>query len=38
MAIRIVTGAPCSGKSSYVQSHAQEGEVIIDYDLIAKAI
>ena len=38
MAIRIVTGAPCSGKTSYVQSHAQEGEVIIDYDLIAKAI
>ena len=36
--IHIVTGAPCSGKSTYVAKNAAEGDVIVDYDKIAVAI
>lgn len=36
--LRVVIGAPCSGKSTYVQEHRQAGDVVIDYDLIAKAL
>ena len=35
--ITVVTGAPCSGKSEYVQLKASEGDVIVDYDSIARA-
>lgn len=36
--LHVVIGPPCSGKSSYVASHAKAGEVRIDFDLIAQAL
>jgi HK97 family phage prohead protease len=36
--INVVVGPPCAGKSTYVKDHAQSGEVVVDYDLIAKAL
>jgi len=35
--ITVVTGAPCSGKSTYVSEHSAAGDVIIDYDVLAQA-
>lgn len=34
----VVTGPPCSGKSTHVRTHAQPGDVIIDFDPIAQAL
>ena len=36
--IHVILGAPCSGKSTYVKENAKQGDVIVDYDLIAKAL
>lgn len=36
--LRVVTGPPCGGKSSYVADNAQPGAVIVDYDHIATAL
>lgn len=36
--IHVVTGPPCAGKSTYVQEHAKDGDIFVDYDMIAKAI
>lgn len=36
--LTVVTGAPCSGKSTYVRQHAVPGDVVIDFDLIAQAL
>ena len=36
--IHVVTGAPCSGKSTYVQDHRQKGDVVIDLDKLAQAM
>ena len=33
--IHIITGAPCSGKSTYIKEHKAEGDLVIDYDEIA---
>jgi hypothetical protein len=33
----IVTGPPCSGKTTYVTGHAQPGDIIIDFDAMAAA-
>jgi len=35
--ITVVTGPPCSGKSTYVRSHARPGDIIIDFDVMAQA-
>lgn len=35
--ITVVTGPPCSGKSTYVRTHARPGDVIIDFDTMAQA-
>lgn len=35
--ITVVTGAPCSGKSTYVSEHSAAGDVVIDYDVLAQA-
>ena len=35
--IHIVSGPPCAGKSTYVREHAKEGDLRVDYDLIATA-
>ena len=36
--IHIVSGPPCAGKSTYVREHAQDGDLRVDYDLIAQAL
>lgn len=36
--IHIVSGPPCAGKSTYVREHAKEGDLRVDYDLIAQAL
>lgn len=36
--IHVISGAPCSGKSTYIREHAQSGDLIIDLDEVAKAI
>lgn len=36
--IHVILGAPCSGKSTYVREHAQKGDVIDDFDEIARAL
>lgn len=38
MEIILVHGAPCSGKTRYVQEHMKPGDVIIDADLLAQAL
>lgn len=38
MALYIVTGAPASGKSTYIREHAQPGDIRIDYDEIANTL
>lgn len=36
--LTIVTGPPCSGKTTYIQEHAKSGDVIVDFDAIAQAL
>ena len=36
--IRVVTGPPCAGKSTYVQDNRKDKDVVVDYDLIALAL
>lgn len=36
--IRVVTGPPCAGKSTYVQDNRGPDDVVVDFDLIAKAL
>ena len=36
--IHVLTGAPCSGKSTYIREHAKEGDLIVDMDDIVKAL
>lgn len=38
MAAIVVTGPPCSGKSTYVQDHAKPGDITIDFDALATAL
>lgn len=35
--VTVVTGPPCSGKSTYVRTHAQPGDIVIDFDVMAQA-
>ncbi len=34
--IHVISGPPCSGKSTYVAEHAQSGDTIIDYDSLTE--
>lgn len=36
--LTVVMGAPCSGKSTYVREHAQPGDIVIDFDVLAQAL
>lgn len=36
--LHIVTGPPCAGKSTHVTTHAQLGDVVVDYDVLASAL
>jgi hypothetical protein len=38
LVITVVTGPPCSGKSTYVRTNAKPGDVIIDFDALAQAL
>ena len=38
MKIKCVTGAPGSGKSTYVREHHGDNDIIYDFDLMAQAI
>lgn len=31
----LITGPPCSGKTTYAEQHAQPGDIILDFDAIA---
>ena len=37
MTLHIITGALCSGKSTYVREHAKDGDVRVDFDALAQA-
>lgn len=36
--LTVVTGPPCSGKTTYVRTHAQQGDIVIDFDNLAEAL
>lgn len=36
--VTLVTGPPASGKTTYVQTHAQPGDLVVDLDAIAQAL
>lgn len=36
--ITVVTGAPCSGKSTFVAENSKSGDIIIDMDVLALAL
>lgn len=38
MSLYVITGAPCSGKSTWVRDRAKPGDMVIDLDRIALAI
>ena len=38
MTITVIIGAPCAGKSTYAREHKRDGDVVVDYDELAKAL
>ncbi len=36
--LTVVTGPPCSGKSTYAREHHRPGEILIDFDTLAQAL
>ena len=36
--ITVVSGAPCSGKSTYIREHAKPGDIVIDLDPLSRAL
>jgi hypothetical protein len=36
--ITVITGPPCSGKSTYARQNASPGDVIVDFDDIARSL
>lgn len=35
--LTVITGPPCSGKTTYVRQHSLPGDIVIDFDAIAQA-
>ena len=38
MVITVITGPPCSGKSTYMHQHRRPGDITIDFDDLAQAL
>lgn len=38
MALFVVTGPPAAGKTTWVHTHAKQGDIVIDFDRIAQAL
>jgi len=38
LAVTLIAGPPCGGKSTYLAGHAQPGDLIVDYDALAVAL
>ena len=38
MQLKIVYGAPCSGKSTYVKNHIGDNDIVFDYDELTRAL
>ncbi|WP_410494712.1 ATP-binding protein [Corynebacterium belfantii] len=38
MSLHVITGPPAAGKTTYVQQHAKDGDIIIDFDAIANTL
>lgn len=36
--LTVVTGPPAAGKSTWVTAHAKPGDIVIDYDRVARAL
>ncbi|WP_141581288.1 AAA family ATPase [Actinomadura sp. WMMA1423] len=36
--LTVVTGPPCVGKTTHVQTHAKPGDIVVDYDALAVAL
>lgn len=36
--IHVIVGPPCAGKSTHVTEHKNAGDVVVDFDLIARAL
>jgi predicted kinase len=36
--ITVITGPPCSGKTTYLREHAKPGDIVIDFDALAVAL
>lgn len=34
----VITGPPCSGKSTYARTHAKPGDIVIDFDTLCQAL
>ncbi len=38
MSLNIIAGAPCAGKSTYIETNAAQGDLIIDLEKLSKAL
>ena len=36
--VTVISGPPCSGKTTYIQDHAEPGDLIVDWDVLAVAL
>jgi hypothetical protein len=36
--LTVITGPPCSGKTTYLRQHALPGHLVVDFDAIAQAL